>query len=34
MQCAKGTGIEQHIRARRDAGTMNAMGDNCSGWST
>ncbi len=30
-ECAKGTGIESVIQNRRDNGTMNAMGDNCSG---
>ena len=30
-ECAKGTGLEAHLTSRRDAGSMNAMGDNCSG---
>jgi hypothetical protein len=29
--CAKGSPLEQSINARRQAKTMNAMGDNCSG---
>lgn len=31
FECAKGTAVETLIRRRRDAGTMNAVGDNCSG---
>ncbi len=30
-ECAKGTSAEQVINARREAGTMNAAGNNCSG---
>ncbi len=30
-ECAKGTSIESIILERRESGTMNAMGDNCSG---
>lgn len=29
--CGKGTSMENTIRAKRDQGAMNAMGDNCSG---
>lgn len=31
FECSKGTGMETMIRERREAGTMNAGGDNCSG---
>ncbi len=31
FECAKGTSIESVLRGRREAGTMNAGGDNCSG---
>ncbi|TSC81683.1 MAG: hypothetical protein G01um101419_774 [Parcubacteria group bacterium Gr01-1014_19] len=31
FECAKKTAIEAVINQRRDAGTMNAKGDNCSG---
>ena len=30
-ECAKGTSVEQAIQNRLNAGTMNAMGDNCIG---
>ncbi len=30
-ECAKGTPFEDVIHQRREAGTMNAMGDNCQG---
>ena len=30
--CAKGTSAEATIRARLEAGTMNARGNNCDGW--
>lgn len=33
MECAKETEIEPVIRQRLFLGTMNAKGDNCSGWS-
>jgi hypothetical protein len=32
FDCAKGTSIEATIRKRLEAGTMNAKGDNCEGW--
>lgn len=31
LECAKGTAIEMTIIERRELGTMNAMGDRCSG---
>jgi hypothetical protein len=31
FECAKGTSIEGVVYNRRSSGTMNAMGDNCSG---
>ncbi len=31
FECSKGTPLEANILARREAGTMNAKGDNCSG---
>jgi hypothetical protein len=30
-ECAKGTMVERAINERRETGTMNAMGNNCSG---
>jgi hypothetical protein len=30
--CAKDTSIRKVIEARRNAGTIVAMGDNCDGW--
>ncbi len=30
-ECLKGTEVESTILSRREAGTINAMGDNCSG---
>ncbi|MEK7640376.1 MAG: hypothetical protein AAB389_00040 [Patescibacteria group bacterium] len=31
FECAKKTAIEKIIKERREAGTMNAQGNNCSG---
>lgn len=32
FMCGKGTSLETALIARREAGQMGAMGDNCAGW--